>query len=220
VEEPVKEDAPAEAASSRWRRETPRAGATCVPRHRLPPVGTWNLRLASAGAAGLDVVAVQFPSHRFVIDGAGIFRSKNESSAMWRSRRSPCATPGKGNGGSMLPFWRRVRLIATTTTSVISVGLLVLACALLGRFPDVTVQTLAIIALPLPGGCLFLTTVIGWHRSAVRGAEPRGVIGWIIRSHLVPLLPLLFVVFLVGLGRQIDLTPLDLTNEFAAISDK
>ncbi len=120
----------------------------------------------------------------------------------------------------MLPFWRRVRLIATTTTSVISVGLLVLACALLGRFPDVTVQTLAIIALPLPGGCLFLTTVIGWHRSAVRGAEPRGVIGWIIRSHLVPLLPLLFVVFLVGLGRQIDLTPLDLTNEFAAISDK
>ncbi len=61
VEEPVKEDAPAEAASSRWRRETPRAGATCVPRHRLPPVGTWNLRLASAGAAGLDVVAVQFP---------------------------------------------------------------------------------------------------------------------------------------------------------------
>jgi len=90
----------------------------------------------------------------------------------------------------------------------IAAGLLVLAYGLIGRFPGPTVATLAMIAVVLPIGIYALATVGGWQRSLASGARPTGLTGWIIRHKLTPILPLMFLFFLFGLVRAMDLTPI------------
>ena len=109
----------------------------------------------------------------------------------------------------MLPRWRRIRLILTITFAIIATGLLFLAYALIGRFPGVTVVTLAMIAVLLPIGFFLLATVVGWQRSIGSGARPNALIGWLIRNNIAPVLPILFMFLLLGLGRGMDLTPID-----------
>ena len=115
----------------------------------------------------------------------------------------------------MLPTWRRIRLITTITFSILGIGLLVLAYSLIGRFPGSTVVTLAMFAIVIPVGMYGLFTVTGWHRSAASAAKPNPLVGWIIRNGLAPFLPILFMVFLFGLGRGMDLTPLDRSGSAA-----
>ena len=49
----------------------------------------------------------------------------------------------------------------------------------------------------------------GWQRSAAAGAAPPRAVGWLIRHNLAPFLPIVFLLFLLGLGREMDLTPID-----------
>jgi hypothetical protein len=109
----------------------------------------------------------------------------------------------------MLPLWRRIRLILTVTFAIVAAGLLYLAYALVGRFPGVTVVTLAMIAVLLPIGFYLLATVVGWQRSAESGVRPNALVGWIIRNRIAPGLPIMFMFLLLGLGRGMDLTPID-----------
>jgi hypothetical protein len=109
----------------------------------------------------------------------------------------------------MLPLWRRVRVILTVTFTIIAAGMLVLAYALIGRFPGVTVVTLAMIAVVLPIGFYLLATVVGWQRSAASGARPNALVGWIIRNNVAPFLPIMFLFLLLGLGREMNMTPID-----------
>ena len=78
-----------------------------------------------------------------------------------------------------------------------------------GRFPGVTVVTLAMIAVLLPIGFYLLATVVGWQRSAASGARPNALVGWIISNRIAPGLPIMFMFLLLGLGRGMDLTPID-----------
>ena len=110
---------------------------------------------------------------------------------------------------TMLPLWRRLRLAFTVIFTVIGVALLVLAWALIGRFPGSTVIILAMIAVILPIAIYGLMSVTGWQRSMASGVQPTGLVGWIIRRNLTPILPIMFLFFLLGLGREMDLTPLD-----------
>jgi hypothetical protein len=109
----------------------------------------------------------------------------------------------------MLPRWRRIRLIVTIFFTIMAAGLMFLAYALLGRFPGVTVVTLAMIAVLLPVGFYLLATVVGWQRSEGSDARPNALVGWIIRNRIAPVLPILFMFLLLGLGRGMDLTPID-----------
>ena len=109
----------------------------------------------------------------------------------------------------MLPRWRRLRLVLTAIFALVAVGLLVLAYALIGRFPGSSVSTLAMIAVVLPIGMYALATVGGWQRSLASGARPTGMTGWIIRHKIAPILPIMFLIFLFGLVRAMDLTPID-----------
>ena len=116
----------------------------------------------------------------------------------------------------MLPRWRRLRLVLTAIFALIAAGLLVLAYGLIGRFPGPTVATLAMIAVVLPIGIYALATVGGWQSSLASGARPTGLTGWIIRHKLTPILPLMFLFFLFGLVRAMDLTPIDRVAPTAA----
>jgi hypothetical protein len=109
----------------------------------------------------------------------------------------------------MLPRWRRIRLILTVFFTIMAAGLVFLAYALLGRFAGVTVVTLAMIAVLLPVGFYLLATVVGWQRSEGSGVQPNAVVGWIIRNKIAPVLPILFMFLLLGLGRGMNLTPID-----------
>jgi hypothetical protein len=109
----------------------------------------------------------------------------------------------------MLPLRRRLRLVFTAVFVLIGIGLLLLSYALIGRFPSSTVGVLAMIAVILPVAMYGLLTVTGWQRSMASGATPPRVSGWIIRHSLAPVLPIMFMFFLLGLGREMDLTPLD-----------
>jgi hypothetical protein len=119
----------------------------------------------------------------------------------------------------MLPRWRRVRLIITGTFTIIAAGMLVLAYAIIGRFPGVTVATLGLIALLLPVGFYLLATVVGWQRSIASGAMPNALVGWIIRNNMAPVLPIMFMFLLLGLGNEMNLAPIDRSaNSDAAVS--
>ena len=119
----------------------------------------------------------------------------------------------------MLPLWRRIRLVLTVTFTVVGAGLLVLAYSLTGRFPGSTVVTLGMIAIALPVGFYCLATVGGWQRSLASGARPSGLTGWIIRHNLAPVLPIMFMFFLLGLLWDMDLKPLDRdVHDSAALS--
>ncbi len=109
----------------------------------------------------------------------------------------------------MLPFWRRFRLVVTVAFALIGAALLLLAWSLIGRFPGSTVVILAMIAAILPPALYGLATVTGWQRSMASGAAPPRLSRWIISHNLAPVLPLVFMFFLLGLGREMDLTPLD-----------
>jgi hypothetical protein len=141
-----------------------------------------------------------------------------QSGGTGRAFSVPVGRPGqvRTRESAMLPRWRRLRLVLTAIFALIATGLLVLAYALIGRFPGSTVTTLATVAVVLPIGMYALATVGGWQRSLASGASPTGVTGWIIRHRLTPILPLVFLFFLLGLVRAMDLTPIDREAHTAA----
>jgi hypothetical protein len=120
----------------------------------------------------------------------------------------------------MLTMWRRIRLIATVTFSLIGIGLLVLAYALIGRFHGVTVVTLAKLAVIIPVGFYLILTVVGWQRSTAAEAKPNALVAWLIRNHFAPFLPILFLFFLLGLGRGMDLNPIDRSVDAAEVMNR
>ncbi len=109
----------------------------------------------------------------------------------------------------MPPLWRRIRLIVTLVSGLIGVGLLYLAFSLAGRFPSATIGSLALLGIVLPVGLYLIATVTGWQRSAASGATPNAVVGWIIRNRVAPVLPIIFMFFLLGLVRELGMTPSD-----------
>jgi hypothetical protein len=136
-------------------------------------------------------------------------RSRHNGGPLWTRLPRAAAAAGLSMSPqetSMLPRWRLFRRIVTITFVIIVAGLVLLAYAIVGRFPGVT---LAFFGIVLPIGFFLIFTVVGWQRSAATGIPPNAVVGWLIRNNIAPFLPVLFLLFLLGIGSGMDLNAID-----------
>lgn len=98
--------------------------------------------------------------------------------------------------------WRRLRRLVTILMTFIGAGLVAAAWLSVGRVPGAAVVNLALLGLVLPAGFYGVFTLVGWQRT--EGAKPTGFTAWCIRSHLAPVAPVMFMIFLLSLMNNIN----------------
>ena len=103
----------------------------------------------------------------------------------------------------MLPKWRRLRLASTVLGLVIGIGLVAIAFTAPRTVPNAARGILIVLALMLPLGFLGVFTITGWQRSADAGISPPPTIARLLGWGLGPVLPIVFMLFLLGLMLQL-----------------
>jgi len=100
--------------------------------------------------------------------------------------------------------WARFRLAAVIFSSLVALGLLALAWTLPHTVGSQARGMLVVLGVVLPIGFYCITTVTGWMRSTDTGVAPPALVGRIIKSGLAPFMPVVFMLFLIGLLMQLS----------------